>query len=95
MQRRHHYLRRGNFIAIDHHVVNRNTAPVVDHRDRIVEMDRDFNLRGESSESFVNGIVDDFVHQVMQASSPVDPMYIAGRLRTASMPPSTLMESAL
>src|SRR5215469_11785157 len=28
-------------------------------------------------------------------SSPVDPMYIAGRLQTASMPPRTLIESAV
>src|SRR5271165_3975647 len=27
--------------------------------------------------------------------SPVEPMYMAGRLRTASMPPRTLMESAV
>ena len=67
MQRGHDDLRRGNFLAIDHHVVDRNAAPVVDDRDGVVEVNRDFNLGGESGERFVDGIVDDFVHEVMQA----------------------------
>ena len=33
VQSRHHYLRRGNFFAIDIHIINRNAAPVIDHRD--------------------------------------------------------------
>ena len=66
VQRGHHHLRRGNFLAVDHHVVDGNAAPVVDHRDRVVEVNRDFNLGGESGERFVDGIVDHFVHQVMQ-----------------------------
>jgi len=40
---------------------------------------------------FVDGIIDDFVDEVMQAISPVEPMYIAGRKRTASRPSSTLI----
>ncbi len=66
VQRGHHHLRRGNFLAVNHHVVNRNAASVVNDRDRIVEMDGDFNLGGETSKSFVDGIVDHFVNEMMQ-----------------------------
>ena len=95
MQLGHHNLRGWNFFAVDVHRVDRNAAAVVDDRDGVVEVDGDFDLVGVSGERFVDGVVDDFIDQVMQSHSPVEPMYIAGRLRTASMPPSTLMESAV
>ena len=41
----------------------------------------------EAGERLVDGVVDDFVNEVMQARGHrVTPMYIAGRLRTASRP---------
>jgi len=58
-------------------------------------VNRDFNLGRETRQRFVHRVVDNFIHQMVQPRSPVDPMYIAGRLRTASIPPSTLIESAL
>ncbi len=67
MQSRHHDLRRGNLLAIDHHVIDRNATTVIDHGNGIVEMDRNFDLGGESGKRFVDGVVDHFIHQVMQA----------------------------
>ena len=57
----------GNFLAVDIHVVDGNAAAVVDHGDRVVEMNGDFDLVGVAGEGFVDGVVHDFVHQVMQA----------------------------
>ena len=50
--------------------VGRNAAAVVDHADRVVEVNRDVDFRAESGERFVDRVVDDLVHQVMQSSRP-------------------------
>ena len=39
-----------------------------------------------TGQGFVNRIVHHLVHQVMKALNDMSPMYIAGRLRTASNP---------
>ena len=67
MQRGHHDLRGGNLFAVDVHVVDRNAAAVIDHGDGVVDVDRDFDLVGVSGERFVNGVVDDFVDEMVQA----------------------------
>ena len=50
-----------------------------------------FDLVAVAGQRLVNGVVDDFVDQVVQPVSVVEPIYIAGRSRTASRPSSTLM----
>jgi hypothetical protein len=57
-------------------------------------VDRDVDLIAEARERLVDRVVDDLVDQVMQAGAPVEPMYMAGRLRTASRPSRTLILSA-
>ena len=45
-------------------------------------------------ERLVDGVVDHLVDEVVQAASPVEPMYMPGRLRTASRPSRTVMSWA-
>ena len=66
MQRGHHHLRGGNFFAIDVHGVYGNAAAVVDDGDRVVDVNGDFDFIGVAGESFIDGVVDHFVHQMMQ-----------------------------
>ena len=75
----HHYLRRGNFLAVNVHVVHGNAAAVIDYRDRVVDVDRDFNLVGETSKRLIDGIIDNFVDQMVQSQ-------IAGRADVHSRP---------
>ena len=55
---------------------------------------RDVDLVAEPGQRFVDRVVDDLVDEMMQPGGPVDPMYMAGRLRTASRPSRTLILSA-
>ncbi len=66
VQRGHHHLRGGNFFAVDVHRVDGNAAAVVDHGDGIVDVNGDFDLVGVTRERLVDGVVDDFIHQMMQ-----------------------------
>ncbi len=72
VQHGHHDLRGGNLLAVNVHVIDRNAAAVVDHGDRVVEVDGDFDFVGEAGERFVDRVVDDFVDEVMQS-------HLAGR----------------
>ena len=47
-------------------VIDRNAAPVVDDRDRTVDVDGDVDLIAETSQRFIDRVVDDFVDEVMQ-----------------------------
>src|SRR5258708_626482 len=62
----HHHLRRRNFFSVDLHVIHGNSAPVVDYGDGVVDVNGDVNLLRETSKRFVDGVVHDFVYQVMQ-----------------------------
>ena len=73
---------------------DRDAAAVVDDRDGIVGMDPDRDLGAVTREGLVDGVVHDLVDQMMQTHDPVEPMYIPGRLRTASRPSSTVMSWA-
>ena len=66
MQLGHHHFRRRYFLAINLHVVHGNAAPVVDHGNGVVDMNRNFNLRREPGQRLVNGVVDNLVHEMMQ-----------------------------
>ena len=60
MQLRHHDLRRRELLVVDNHLVHGNTATVIDHGNRVVDVNGDLNLVGISGERLVNRIVNDF-----------------------------------
>ena len=45
---------------------NGNASSVINNRDGVVEMNGDVDLVAVPSKSFIDGIVDDLVHQVVQ-----------------------------
>jgi hypothetical protein len=47
--------------------IDGDAAPVVDDRDRIVDVDRDVDLVAEAGQRLVDGVVDDFVDEMMQS----------------------------
>ena len=51
-------------------LIGGNAAAVVDDRDRSVDVDRDVDLIAEAREGFVDGVVDDFVDEMMQPGRP-------------------------
>jgi hypothetical protein len=61
-----HNLGGWNFFAVDHHVIDRNAASIVDHGDGIINVDCYLNLSGESRQRFIHGVVDNFINQVVQ-----------------------------
>ena len=68
-----HHLHCGHHLPVAHrHHVHRNAATVIDHRDRVVDVNRDVNLLRIAGQRFVDGVVYYFVNQVMQA-------HLAGR----------------
>ena len=95
VQHGHDDLGGGQALAIDVHFIDGDAAAVVGDGDGVVEVDDDLDGGGVAGQGFVDRVVDDLVDEMVQAHSPVEPMYMAGRLRTASMPPRTLMESAV
>ena len=72
VQHGHHHLRRGQPLAVNIHLIGRNAAAVVDDGNGIVDVDGDVDAIGKSCQRFIDGVVDDFVNQVMQA-------HLAGR----------------
>jgi hypothetical protein len=47
-------------------LANRNTAPIIADSDRAIGMNRDTDRVAVLSESLVDGVINDFVNQVMQ-----------------------------
>ena len=72
MQHGHHDLRRRQTLAVHIHLVGGNAAAVVDHGDGVIDVNGDVDAIGKAGQRFVHGVVDDFVHQVMQS-------HLAGR----------------
>jgi hypothetical protein len=67
MQHRENDLhRRKNFARGQRLVVDRNTAAVVDHRDRVVDMDRHIDLACMAGQRLIDRVVHHLVDQVMQ-----------------------------
>ncbi len=64
MQFGHYDLSRGDAFFLMN--TYRNTAAVIGHRNRVVDVDDDVDLVGVPGESLVHGIVNNLVHQVMQ-----------------------------
>ena len=48
--------------------IDGNAAAIVPRRDRSIDMNDHFDLRAKSREMFVDGVIDDFVNQVMQST---------------------------
>ena len=62
-----HDLYRRNFFAVDVHHVDGNSAAVVDYRDGIIDVNGDVNFVSVSGKRFVNGVVDNFVDEMVQS----------------------------
>ena len=65
VQHRHHHLRCGQALAVHVHLLGRNAAAVIYHRDGIVDVNGDVDVVGKSGEGFVHRIVHHFVNQVV------------------------------
>jgi hypothetical protein len=61
--RHHHFCRRLSFLL---HFVDRNAAAVIDHGDRVIEMDRHLNRVAIAGQGFVDRVIDNLVYQVMK-----------------------------
>src|SRR5438270_5507252 len=67
MQSRHYNLRGRNLFAVNVHGIDGDAAAVINHGDGIIDVDGDFDFVGVSGEGFVDGVVDYFVYEVVQA----------------------------
>ena len=85
----HHDFSRRDALLFVH--VHGNAAAVIDDRHGIIDVNGDVDWCAIPRQRFIHGVVHHFVDEVMQSHSPVEPMYMAGRRRTASRPSRTLM----
>ena len=68
-----HDLHGGHALAVGQiHHVDGNAAAIVDDGDGVIDVDDDVDFLGVAGESLVDGVVDDFVDQMVQA-------HLAGR----------------
>ena len=61
-----HHFDGGLLLRLVH--VDGNAAAVVDDGDRVVDVDGDIDVLAETRERFVDGVVDDFVNEMVQAA---------------------------
>jgi ribulose 1,5-bisphosphate synthetase/thiazole synthase len=66
VQHGEHNLDCGHLLAVDHLVVHRNAAAVVDDRNRVVHVNRHIDPSGVAAQSFVDRIIHDLVDEVVQ-----------------------------
>ena len=92
VQHGHHDFGGGLFFRGVH--VDGNAAAVVDDGDAVVVVHGDVDFVAEAGHGFVDGVVDDFPDEMVQAQFAGRADVHRGRLRTASSPPRTLMEVA-
>ena len=57
------------FVLVVHLDAGRNAATVIDDRDRIIGMNRDDDIVAMTGQGFVDRIVDNLEHQVMQTGA--------------------------
>ena len=81
--RQHQRQRRDTFGRVDGH---RDTAAVVDDPAAAAVDQFDLDVVAVAGQRLVHRVVDDLVHQVVQPALTGEPMYMPGRLRTASSP---------
>ena len=62
----HHLHRRHPLAVLQRHLVHRNPAPVVHHRDRVILVDRHVDPRRIPRQRLVHRVVHHLVHQVVQ-----------------------------
>ncbi len=62
-----HDLRRRNLLAVNDHVIHGNATAVVNHGDRVVDMDRNFDRHGVAGQRLVHGVVYNFVDDLVEA----------------------------
>ena len=67
MQRRHHHLRRRNLLPVNVHIVHGNPPPIIYDSYAVVDVDGHFDFCGEAGEGFIDGVVDYFIDEVVQA----------------------------
>ena len=67
VQFRHDDFRGGPLLLVIGLYVGRYTAPIVLHADRIIGVDGNGDVIAMSGQRFVNCVIDDFKHHVMQA----------------------------
>ena len=92
MEDGHDHLERGDFaLFMD---VDGDAAAIIDDAHAISRQKRDLDVIGKTSHSLVAGVVEDLSYKLMRPSGPVVPMYMPGRLRTASRPSKTWIASA-
>ena len=48
--------------------IDRNTAAIIRHGDGVIDIDNDFDVAAVAGERFVNGIVDDFIDEMVEAA---------------------------
>ena len=65
VKRGEHYLCGRNLFAIHYHVVHGNAAAVIDNSDGVIDVNGYIDAIRMSGKRFVNGIVHDFVNQMM------------------------------
>lgn len=74
--------------------VHRNASAIVRHFNGTIVMQGHDDVVAGSRKSLIDGLVDDLPTGSAQALLSVVPMYMPGRLRTASKPSSTVRLSA-
>src|SRR5579864_1159617 len=62
-----HNLSGWNFFAIDHHVIDRNSASIIDHGDGVVDVDCHIDLSGISRQRFIHGVVNNFIDKMVKS----------------------------
>lgn len=74
--------------------VGRDASAVILDCDRVVFVDRNVDVGTVSCQRLVDRVIHHLVNQVVQTFSPMSPIYMAGRFRTASRPSRTWMLEA-
>ena len=67
VQRGQYNLRGWNLFAFVLHHIHWDTATVVDHRHRVIDVDGDFNFVSVARKRFVHGVVHHFVNEMVQS----------------------------
>ena len=69
--------------------IYRDAAAVIRDAYHVARLNRHFYMRAVSGQRLVYGVVDYLIYQMVQPEALVEPMYMPGRIRTASRPSST------
>lgn len=84
VQHGHNHLQGRSFLLGVHG--SGDTPAIVLNGDGIVFVNGNFNILAIAGEGFIDRVVDHLINQVVEAFTPISPIYMAGRFRTASSP---------